>query len=171
MQLASGHTRQRAYQHAGQGPGAFSGRSKALASPAALAGVNGNEAELSSSRPALARSDAVAVTDSQAGRNMGQIAGSDEPRQKSGRKAVQFAVNEGSQRRLIDIVDAKMRRQKQENESAAEQTVSPGSDVPGPPGQVPVSALPSQLPQLQNVLRSKPSAKRTKPRSNFVEGF
>ena len=85
---------------------------------------------------------------------------------KSGRKSVQFATNEQGQ--LVYNTDAKKRRQNEQNESASMQTTSPDASSPAPSGQV-AAALPAVSPQ--KTLQSKASAKRTKTRPNYVEGF
>lgn len=106
-----------------------------------------------------------------------QAAGTDrnEPNAKSGKKFVQFAKNEEGQRRLIDTIDAERRRQNgiQQNHAVHRQTVSPAG-VRNPAAQEQgqdAVRMPPGPPQLGSVLQSKSSAKRSKSRPSFVEGF
>lgn len=93
---------------------------------------------------------------------------------KPGKKAVQFAINEGAQRQLIDVVDAERQRQNmiEHNEAAHRQIVSSaGASNPAVPEHQDAARWPLGPPQLESVLQSKSTAKRSKPRIGFVEGF
>ncbi len=84
-------------------------------------------------------------------------------------------MNEGGQRRLIDTIDAKRRRQNviEQNAAVHRRTVSPAG-ISNPAAQEQgqdAARLPLGPPQVGSVLQSKSNAKRSKSRTSFVEGF
>lgn len=124
----------------------------------------------STSKPATASFAASPVEMSQVKSNEADAAGGSEPKQSRGRKSVQFAATQAPQRRLVDVIADRRRRQSEENASAARKAVSPEAINASPSGQI-ATALPAQSLQSPSVPRLKPNAKRTNPRSSFVEGF
>ncbi|KAL0024884.1 hypothetical protein WJX79_010740 [Trebouxia sp. C0005] len=137
-----------------------------------LASNQGKAGALTATGRTSAASAGTGLTHTQ---NQAAATNRNEPNAKSARKSVQFAENEGGQRRLIDIIDAKRQRQNVDvpNDAVHGQTVSPaGASSPEVPeqGQDAARLLPGP-PQSKSVLQSKSNAKRPKSRTTFVEGF
>jgi len=137
-----------------------------------LASTQGKAGAFTATGRRSAASPATGLMHSQ---NQAAATDRNEPNAKSGKKSVQFAKNEGRQRRLIDIIDAKRRRQNviEQNDAVHRQTVSPaGASNPAVPEQGQDAArLPFGPPHLGSVLQSKSNAKTSKSRTSFVEGF